>query len=174
MPANNVGHRTQPVTPHGSRSVSFLFGPRANGPNGDLVQGTDGNFYGTTSIGGVDKAGNVFKMTPSGAITSLNRFCTTNGCPDGDSPTGSLVQLSNGNFYGTTFAKGSGSHCAPLSFNCGTVFEITPAGKLTTIYNFCSQAKCADGNNPNPLIVGTDGNLYAQPWATTEPRLVWA
>lgn len=141
-------------------SLHIFKGGNGNGPQEGLVQGTDGNFYGATAFGGIDKAGNIFRMTPSGEITSLYRFCTQSGCPDGDSPRGSLVQLSNGNFYGTTFAKGSGAHCPPNSDDCGTVFEITPAGKLTTLYNFCSQAKCADGNNPNPLVVGTDGNLY--------------
>ena len=63
----------------------------------------------------------------------------------------SMVQATDGNFYGT----GSGGN-----FGEGQVFRMTPAGELTTIYSFCSQAKCADGNNPASLIFASDGNLY--------------
>lgn len=64
---------------------------------------------------------------------------------------GSLVQASDGNFYGT----GSGG-----TFGFGQVFRMTPSGEITTIYSFCSQAHCADGNNPGPLTFASDGNLY--------------
>lgn len=129
-----------------------VFNQKTEDP-GYLTQGTDGNFYGTT-------AESVFKMTPSGVTTSLYLFCTKSGCPDGSSPAGALVQASNGNFYGTTYYGGTGSQCPANSGGCGTVFEITPKGTLTTLYNFCSQANCADGELPTGLTLGIDGNFY--------------
>ena len=69
-------------------------------PYGDLVQGTDGNFYGTTSTGGSNGAGTIFKITPAGVYTVLHNLSST---ADGADPKGSLVQHSNGNFYGMTY-----------------------------------------------------------------------
>jgi uncharacterized repeat protein (TIGR03803 family) len=128
-----------------------IFNQKNQGP-GFMTQGTDGNFYGPT-------ANSIFKMTPSGQTTLLYVFCQKSGCPDGDGPS-TLVQASDGNFYGTTYTGGKGAHCKPETGNCGTVFKITPKGALTTLYNFCSQAGCADGNQPTGLILGTDGNFY--------------
>jgi uncharacterized repeat protein (TIGR03803 family) len=141
-------------------SLNVFTGGSENESEATFVQGTDGNFYGTTASGGKYKVGNIFKMTPSGEITNLYAFCSKLHCPDGDLPTGALVLGSNGNFYGTTFEGGTGSHCPANSGDCGTVFEITPKGALTTLYSFCSQANCADGNNPTGLTLGTDGNFY--------------
>src|SRR5260370_39978777 len=69
-----------------------------------LVQGTDGNFYGTTGAGGANNAGTVFKITPAGALTTLYSFCSRPGCTDGTNPplnvNGGLVHATDGNFYG--------------------------------------------------------------------------
>jgi uncharacterized repeat protein (TIGR03803 family) len=124
-----------------------------------LVQGIDGDLYGTTQLGGTYSNGTVFKISPSGTLTTLWNFCekkNSNGfCADGDQPMAGLTLVIGGDLYGTTF--GGGEH------NGGTVFKITPAGELTTVYNFCSLSGCADGLNPSTgtaLIQGTDGNLY--------------
>jgi uncharacterized repeat protein (TIGR03803 family) len=124
-----------------------------------LVQGIDGDLYGTTQLGGTYLNGTVFKISPSGTLTTLWNFCkekNPNGfCTDGDQPMAGLTLVIGGDLYGTTF--GGGEH------NGGTVFKITPAGELTTIYSFCSLSGCADGLNPSTgtaLIQGTDGNLY--------------
>ena len=115
-------------------------------PYGTLIEGPDGNFYGTTQFGGSYGQGAVFKVTPAGAFTTLYSFCAQSGCTDGDQPFAGLVLASNGNFYGTTL---------------GTAFTITPSGDLTTIYHFCSLADCADGNAAYAaLIQGADGNFY--------------
>ncbi len=121
-------------------------------PSGPLIQATDGNFYGTTVNGGINYAGNVFKMAPSGVLTTLYRFCSLTNCADGQGPFGPLVQGTDGNFYGTTGERGANGY--------GTIFQITPSGTLTTIYNFCSQTKCADGHNSEGLIQAADGNFY--------------
>ena len=72
-------------------------------PYAGLVQGTDGNFYGTTSEGGANGYGTVFKITPSGTLTTLHSFDVT----DGAYPYAGLVQATDGNFYGTT-SRGRG------------------------------------------------------------------
>jgi uncharacterized repeat protein (TIGR03803 family) len=122
-------------------------------PYSTLVQATNGNLYGTTVFGGADNAGTVFEITPGGAMKTLYSFCSQSGCPDGENPTGGLIQATDGNFYG--LAGGGGVNGA------GTVFKITPSGTLTTLYNFCPQGDCAGGEYPGgTLIQATDGNLY--------------
>jgi uncharacterized repeat protein (TIGR03803 family) len=122
-------------------------------PAAPFVQGTNGNFYGTTAAGGVSDEGTVFEMSPAGKIVTLYSFCSQPGCSDGAGPNAGLIQATNGNLYGTT--DGGGSN------NFGTVFEITPAGKLTTLYRFCSLSGCPDGANPSAgLIQAADGDLY--------------
>ena len=90
---------------------------------------------------GQRRYGTVFKITPSGTLTTLYSFCSQSGCTDGHSPYAGLVQATNGDFYGTTLYGGANPYC-------GTVFKITPSGTLTTLYSFCSQSGCTDGANP--------------------------
>jgi uncharacterized repeat protein (TIGR03803 family) len=124
-----------------------------------LVQGLNGNFYGTTSQGGAHGSGTVFEITPAGTRTTLYNFCSELDCTDGSSPYAGLIQAPNGNFYGTTNTSGEN--------NAGTIFEITPTGTLTTLYSFCSQPNCADGESPEAgLVQATNGNFYG----TTTPQ----
>jgi uncharacterized repeat protein (TIGR03803 family) len=154
------------VTPNATPTTLYSFdGSDGGGPFAPLIQATDGNLYGTTQ-GGSDSTcyggcGTVFKITPGGALASLYTFCS-GGCADGAQPEGGLVQAANGNFYGTTLAGGDGGACEEGGEGgCGTVFTITAAGGLTTLYSFCSQSNCADGANPGgTLIQATDGNFY--------------
>ena len=126
-------------------------------PQAGLVQGTNGDFYGTTSAGGAHGGGTVFKITPGGTLATLYNFCSVGGteCEDGMEPYAPLIQGTDGNFYGTTLAGGNGN---------GTVFKITPAGILTTLYLFCSvntDGVCTDGESPYAgLVLGSDGNFY--------------
>jgi uncharacterized repeat protein (TIGR03803 family) len=122
-------------------------------PQDALVQGFDGDFYGTTYYGGAHNFGTVFKVTPTGTLTTLYSFCTQTGCTDGEYPGSNLVQGTDGNFYGTTDFGGAR--------NGGEVFKITPAGALTVLYSFCAEANCTDGQGPyTGLIQATDGNFY--------------
>lgn len=122
-------------------------------PSAGLIQGRDGNFYGTTEEGGANGAGTVFKITAGGTLTTLYNFCSQTGCTDGANPHGALIQATNGNLYGTTSGEDNGY---------GTVFKITSGGTLTTLYHFCSQTGCTDGEHPFAgLIQATDGNLYS-------------
>ena len=158
------------ITPTGSLTTLYSFCSQSNctdgeGPTATLIQGTDGNYYGTTESGGTNcisagGCGTIFKITPTGALTTLYSFGVQSNGSDGFDITGGLVQGSDGNFYGTTFGGGNMSACD--QYGCGTVFKITPTGTLTTLYTFCSQANCADGAAPlyEALAQGTDGNLY--------------
>lgn len=134
-------------------------------PQAPLVQGSDGNFYGTTSAGGTNKAGTVFRITPTGTLTTLYSFCAQSACTDGQMPLAGLVQGNDGNFYGTTYCGGTTSVTLPAcgGVGAGTVFKITSAGVLTTLYSFCQQSTCVDGLYPATgasLVLGSDGNFY--------------
>jgi uncharacterized repeat protein (TIGR03803 family) len=147
------------VTSGGPLETLYSFGG-ANGeyPVAGLVQGTDGNFYGTTQFGGAYGYGTVFNITPGGKLETLYSFCAKSSCVDGAEPTGSLVQGTDGNFYGTTFY--GGANCVQ-NLGCGTVFKVTTAGAITTLYSFCSQSSCDDGSGPYAgLIQDTDGSFY--------------
>jgi uncharacterized repeat protein (TIGR03803 family) len=122
-------------------------------PYASVIQGADGNFYGTAYQGGTDGVGTVFQLTPTGTLTTLHSFCPQSGCADGTEPDAGLVQGSDGNFYGATVSGGTTSK--------GTLFQVTPSGSLTTLYHFCPQTGCADGAYPQgSLVQGSDGNLY--------------
>lgn len=126
----------------------------ANGfqPFGSVIQATDGNFYGTTTNGGGHGYGNVYRITPSGEVTSIYNFCKRLNCADGETPESTPVLGSDGNLYGTTTDINGFGH--------GTVYKMTLSGELTTLYTFCALAECADGSIPNGLMLASDGNLY--------------
>jgi uncharacterized repeat protein (TIGR03803 family) len=123
-------------------------------PFAGLVQATNGDFYGTTPPpGGANGEGTVFKITPSGTLTTLYSFCSQSGCTDGEDPVAGLIQATNGDFYGTTVYLGANG-------NGGTVFKISPSGTLTTLYSFCSQSGCTDGEEPLAVLVqATNGDF---------------
>jgi uncharacterized repeat protein (TIGR03803 family) len=124
-------------------------------PIAGLVQGIDGNFYGTTYEGGTSAncggfgCGTVFRISPSGSYTILHSFA---GPPsDGQNPEAGLVQGTDTNFYGTTHFGGTN--------NLGTVFRISPSGSYTSLYSFGSSP--GDGLNPEAgLVQGVDSNFY--------------
>lgn len=130
-------------------------------PTAGLVQGTDGDFYGTTNRGGSTKCiagcGTVFKITPSGTLTTLHAFCAVSGCTDGAEPQAGVLEPAGGDFYGTPYFGGA-SNCYGV---CGTLFRITPSGALATLHTFCGQSGCADGANPYAgLVQAAGGDLY--------------
>jgi uncharacterized repeat protein (TIGR03803 family) len=115
------------------------------------VQGSDGNFYGTTTGGGgtANGAGTVFRIGPSGSYTTLYSF--SNSPPDGAQPEAGLVLGSDGNFYGTTYGGGTNT-CG-----CGTLFRISPSGQYKTLYSFSA---LGTGEPEAGLVQGSDGNFY--------------
>ena len=145
--ANDTGTVFQ-VTSAGTLTTlhSFTGGTDGGYPLGGVIQGIDGNFYGTTSQGGANNSGTVFQVTSAGTFTTLYSFP---GGTNGAIPEAGLVQGSDSNFYGTTSIGGSNTY--------GTVFSITSNGVLTTIY----QLNRADGRNPAAaLIQSFDGYFF--------------
>jgi uncharacterized repeat protein (TIGR03803 family) len=128
--------------------------PDGANPTGALVQATNGDLYGTTTYGGSGSPGSgTFFKFANGKLTTLYTFCTQSGCPDGTSAGYPLIQATDGNFYGTNTSGGANGR--------GTIFKITPAGVLTTLYSFCAQSGCTDGEIPNAgLMQHTNGILY--------------
>jgi uncharacterized repeat protein (TIGR03803 family) len=126
---------------------SFTGGGDGANPVAGLVQGIDGSLYGTTTAGGANNAGTVFRIATNGALATLYSFT---GGVDGSNAYAALIQAKDGNFYGTTKYGGTN--------NAGTIFQITPNGILTSLYSFNSGT---DGANPiAPLVQGTDGSFY--------------
>ncbi len=153
------GHGTVfKITTSGALTTLFTFdGFDGSNPATSMVQGADGNFYGTTPFGGdsvfsLDFGyGSLFSVSASGEFSDLASFYHTNG----SNPYGPLLQSSDGNFYGTT--SWGGIITASNIFGFGIVFRMSPGGQLTTLYAFSGP----DGENPNGAIVqGSDGSLY--------------
>jgi uncharacterized repeat protein (TIGR03803 family) len=135
------------MTPAGQLTTIYSFTGGTDGgfPRGNLIQGVDGNFYGTTLQGGAFNDGTVFKITANGLLSTLFSFNGTNG----GFPAAGLLQDEDGDLYGAT----SGGTNTP-----GTLFEITPAGLFTNLYMFTGGA---DGAQPlGGLLLGGDGNIY--------------
>jgi uncharacterized repeat protein (TIGR03803 family) len=140
------------ITPKGKLITVYSFCSQTNCTDGSqpyagLVQATDGNFYGTTTVANYGYPGTVFKLTPTGTLTTLHNFCLQ-PCSDGTNPRTALVQASDGNFFGTTY---NGGDC-----NDGVVFEITPAAVETPLYSFCS----AEGSGASALFQGSGGEFF--------------
>lgn len=126
------------ITLRGEFTALYSFGEfdgDPDGPTAPLVQGADGNFYGTTGQSGANNYGAVYEVTPSGAETTLHNFDSTDGYFPGE-----LIQATDGNFYGVTAGIDNQA--------TGSIFEMTPAGDITTLHKFDG----TDGMNPVALI----------------------
>jgi uncharacterized repeat protein (TIGR03803 family) len=124
-------------------------------PYGGLIADTSGNLYGTASAGGALGLGVVYKIAKGGSETVLHSF---KGNADGATPMGGLMMAANGKMYGTTSAGGSTSCEGP---GCGTIYQITTAGKETALYKFCATGSCVFGQEPwAPPVMDKAGNLY--------------
>jgi uncharacterized repeat protein (TIGR03803 family) len=137
------------VTPAGKETVLYSFTGGADGgvPVG-LSLDDSGTFYGMTQVGGDYGAGVAFRLSPQGMYTVLHSF---GGTDDGILPTASPIQDSAGNLYGTTLGGGT--------YGAGNVFELSPTGAETVLYNFTGGA---DGAYPfgGNLVLDASGTLY--------------
>lgn len=205
--ANNSDSETITINissaPASETVATYKFdGVHGSMPNA-IIQAADGNFYGTTTAGGTTLGkgicfdsngtdvgcGTVFRMSPSGSITSLASFAGTTG---GWYPTG-LIQGEDGNFYGTTLYGGStssqttssceyydgtlnpdGSLKPTSNLGCGTIFQVTPAGSLQILYSFpgaitTTTTPTEGGSFPNPLTLGANGVIFGTTGACNNP-----
>lgn len=139
-----------------TETILYSFCPQTtctdgSSPEAGLAMDANGNFYGTTVVGGAYDEGTVFKVTSDGAETLLHSFNHRRG--DGTQPAAPVILDAKGNLYGTASTKGA--------HNGGVVFKVALNGRETILYNFCSLANCADGNQPLAgLVRDKAGNLY--------------
>jgi uncharacterized repeat protein (TIGR03803 family) len=164
------------ITPSGTESVLYSFAGCSSSNCGiagstdgvypyTLLQGSDGNIYGTTLGGGAYPntiGGTVFQLTLAGEEKTLYSFsgcfagaCGIAGSTDGASPAVGLVQDAAGNLYGVLSGGGA--------YGQGAIFKLTPAGQESVLYSFSGgggMPGSADGGDPYGLVLGNDGNLY--------------
>lgn len=160
--------QTAPTPPLGTITQLFAF-PCSLGPGGEndkcpdgaslntLIQASDGNFYGMAASSELPQfqGGTIFKLTPSGLFTLLFTFTPgpEQNFPNGNGPSGALVEAQNGLLFGTTFSGGSK--------NSGVVFQISKTGGgFKVLHNFCQQINCSDGAGPIGLTMANDGSLF--------------
>ena len=145
-------------------------------PYAELLQASDGNFYGTTvyggaglcpnnSNGGVLGCGTIFRMTPAGAVTTLYSFpydTTSKTAPNGAFPTAGLIQAADGNLYGVAQDGGPDGFGCNGVLGCGTLFRISLAGAFKLLHQFCAGDGCAnanEGGRPMAHLVQTANKL---------------
>ena len=127
---------------------SFAGTTDSSSPAAGLIQGGDGQLYGTNIGNFFTDYGQVYKVGFDGTFTTVYKF---GGITDSATPFAPVTQGLDGNFYGTTYGN--------LLFGTdGSVFEVTPAGALTTLYSFDG---ASDGSNPESgLTLLSDGTFY--------------
>jgi uncharacterized protein (TIGR03437 family) len=136
------------ITPGGMLATLYAFKASSDSgfPMAPLIQGVDGNLYGTTTgAGSLAFNGTFFRISPSGVLTTLHDFTSDSQHLGESSPLTALVLGPEGSFYGAT-----------TSF----LYKVTPTGTLTNLQSFCSQTECPYGYNPEAVVLATDGNLY--------------
>ena len=145
------------MTPAGTVTVLHSFSGSDGSDPDWLIEGSDGNFYGTTTVGGGAPrgfcgCGTIFKLTPAGVFTTLHTFVQT----DGSEPNG-IMQATDGNLYGTTHAGGVLNRLYCQTRGCGTVFKITTGGVFTSLHSF----QVNDGALPyQPPVQASNGTFY--------------
>jgi uncharacterized repeat protein (TIGR03803 family) len=120
-------------------------------PVSDVIEGTNGKFYGTTPYNNSDGPGTAYSVTSNGTFTTLHTFASS----EGSNIDAGLVQGTDGNFYGV--AQTGGAYSCYGVPGCGTIFKMTPSGTVTVLHNFDG----SDGSRPSqPLVQASDGNFY--------------
>jgi len=142
------------MTPKGKITILHKFsGTDGSNPMGQLIQATDGNFYGTTKTGGSGLYGVAYKITPSGTFTVLHNFANDY---QGSTAIAGLVQATDSNFYGMAFSNPGASS--------GLIYQLAPGGTYTILHEYLSKNK--DGASPQTaMIQHTGGVLFGDTYA---------
>jgi len=158
--SGNYGGGLYKITPGGDLTVLHTFDAEGNGDAlaTPPIQAADGSIYGTVYYGGTNGAG-FFYQKVGGKLVTLYNFCSLPNCADGAGPN-QVIQGSDGNFYGTTTAGGTSTNSECSKVPCGTIFQITPTGTLTTLHSFCSEADCADGRFPQGALIQATSEIF--------------
>jgi uncharacterized repeat protein (TIGR03803 family) len=139
------------MTTSGAYTTLHTFNGVTDGeyPGAGLIQGGDGRLYGTTSQnGGTGGGGTVFAMALAGSFTTLHTFAYGSAA-DGSGSVAPLIQLPDGNYYGTTKSGGAAGD--------GTIFGVSASGEEQLLFSFGG----ADGAAPVAgLTLGRDGYVY--------------
>ncbi len=154
------------MTPTGAFTTIYSF-TNAPGqgitPSTRLLEGTDGNFYGATAYGGTNANGTIYRISPTGVLTTLTAFPGAYSYPVYPND---LIQAKDGNFYGTTQAGGTN--------RAGSVFRMNPGGAITNLFSFGG----TKGANPEAALVqAQDGNFYGTTkngYLATQPFQLYA
>jgi len=139
-------------------STIHNFCSQPNCTDGDVVSGqltpTKYQLWGATTYGGSKGFGTVFRVSSTGAFTTVHNFKSS----DGAGPIGTLLLASDGNLYGTTYAQGVHGN--------GSIYEVRTSGTFTKLYDFCAQDYCTDGAVPFAgLIEDSEGSFYGTTFA---------
>jgi uncharacterized repeat protein (TIGR03803 family) len=140
------------LAPDGTETILHTFGTTSNDgiAPGTLTFDSAGNLYGTTGLGGANGAGTIFEITSGGVYSILYSFDTF-------SASSNLLLDAEGNFYATGLYLNGGA-CGKAGEGCGNVFEYTPGGTPTVLYNFTGQP---DGAEPEGNIaMDSSGDIY--------------
>jgi uncharacterized repeat protein (TIGR03803 family) len=154
--SNNSGTIYQ-LTLSGKLTVLYNFCPPNSCSGGTdsygLLEGSDGNFYGTTFEGGNSNLGTIFRISPSGDFKVLYNFCALANCVDGVLPQSPPIQGIDGNFYGVVTGGGS--------MQGGALYKLTPSGTYSVVRNFCSYGNGpCDGAQPESIVQDASGNFF--------------
>jgi uncharacterized repeat protein (TIGR03803 family) len=160
------------ISPAGAVETLYAFTndvTNGTGISSSLIQAGDGNLYGTLSAGGAPSAacpsgcGVAYRVTPAGNFSVIYSFGSS--ATDGRTPSGALIQASDGSFYGVTAAGGTGAaqgagfNSATCGDGCGTLYRITTTGLETVLHSFGTSPN--DGVTPiGALLQASDGNVY--------------
>ena len=124
-----------------------------------ILQAPGGTIFGAANVSGSANAGGIIFSLAPGKFTVLHDFASPAGVyPHGNQPGAALILGKDGSLYGTTTSGGT--------YNGGVIFRLSTTGtEFAVLYDFCSLANCADGQQPNALVQGIDGNLYGTTWS---------